>query len=301
MKIRSVFFVMAFAIPALFTSCSDDDDEIIDEDPLRDLIIDSELCQVQKVISSDLKSLFTYQYLLDYPELLDYYYEHDPISGQITGSHKFIYGAASGGKVRVDTSYHYIGDLFLYGEGQFVTARSYHYTNYGSGNDRVDSVLVFVYTNIPEEPFGHKGTIYYEYDGETLLISESYEDNPDFLPGTLADNYDISFIYDNKGRLIEWTRFNYEDKVTYYEKYELTDYYKPNYRFTVIPQLAWSNRFAPSKLTVPQYVNGAMSGTNTFNYRYQVNDKKYIIEKVLLMDNQQEVFLELLSYQCREE
>ncbi len=301
MKFTNSFIALAFVLPLLFSSCGDDNDEIIDDDPLDSLIIDSELCRVQSIINSSLKNVFTYQYLLDYPELLDYYYEHDPLSGQVKESHKFIYGSASGNKVRVDTSFYYIGDLFLYSENQFVTAHSYHYTNYGSNNDRVDSVMVFVYTNIPEEPFGHKGTIYYEYDGETLLISEIYEDNPDYLPGTAADNYEILYIYDNRGRLTEWTYFNFEDKITYYEKYELTDYYKPNYKFTVIPQLAWANRFAPSKLTLPKYVNGGIAGTSEYNYRYQVNDKDYIVEKVVIYEPGVEELLELITYECRDD
>jgi hypothetical protein len=301
MNFRNVLFLAAFAIPVLLISCSDDDDDIIDKDPLDDLIIDSELCRVQKIINSRLENVFFYQYLLDYPELLDFYYEYEPLSGQIRESQKFIYGPASSGKVRVDTTFHYLGDLFLYGTNQFTTARTYHYTNYGSGNDRVDSVMVWIPTNIPEEPFGHKGTIYYEYDGETLLISEYYLDNPDYLPGTPNDNYDISYIYDDQGRLIEWAYFNYEDKMTYWEKYELTDYYQPNYRFTVIPQLAWANRFAPSKLNVPKYLNGGLTGSSDYSFRYQVNEKKYIVEKVVIYSHGEEEVLQLLTYECRDD
>ncbi len=301
MKIRNIFLVIAFAVPVIFNSCSNDDDEIIDDNPLRDLIIDSELCRVQKVINANLKNVFTYQYLPKYPELLDFYYEYDPLSGQVKASHKYIYGPASGGRVRVDTSFYFIGDLYMFPAGQFVNAYVYHYTNYGDGFDRLDSVEVFFYTGFEDEPFGHKGTIYYEFNEKDLLETEFYLDRVDTDAGNFRDNYGIEYTYDTKGRLTEWNYYNFEDRLTYYEKYELTDYLKPNYKFTVIPQLAWANRFAPSKLTVPRYVGSAISGTSVYNYRYQVNSKKYIVEKVVIFSPGVEQVLELITYECRNE
>lgn len=301
MKLRNIFFLMAFALPLLFISCEDEDDEIIDDDPLDDLIIDSELCRVQKVINANLKNVFTYQYMPDYPELLDFYYEYDPLSGQVKESHKFIYGPASGGRVRVDSSFYYIGDLYMYSPGQFVNMNVYYYTDYGDNFDKLDSVEVFFYTGFEAEPFGHKGTIYYEFGDDDLLETEFYLDRVDTDAGTLRDNYVIEYTYDTKGRLTEWNYYNFEDRLTYYEKYELTDYLKPNYKFTVMPQLAWANRFAPSKLTLPRYVGGSISGSSTYNYRYQVNNKKYIVEKVVIYSPGVEEVLELLTYECREE
>jgi len=262
-------------------------------------IILPEDCQVQLVVDNNLNPLYSYYYREDYPELLDHYKEYSPTqAGLVLDSYRVIWGVGAGGVMRVDTVYHYQGDLFLYGPGQFFTAKEYFYTNYGSG-DVMDSIKVYYYTHIPEEPFGHKGTIYCDYDAGTsgLLIRETYVDNPDYEYGTYLDDTETEYHYDSQGRLTGWYLYNYLGNQTYYEEYIPSNYFQPNFRFTVNQALRGANRYAPLRITNPSFVNGGMTGTTVSNLYYQVNAKNFIVDQALEHPSG-DMLLKLITYEC---
>ncbi len=288
--------LLVFGISLAFfpTACSEDETP----DPDKSPVTTGDGCYLKNILNDKAAPLFSYFYLEESPSILDFYYEHDPLSSVITNTYSYRYSPASIAGLRIDSVFHYIGDFYVYGPGDFSSLTVYYYTSYGNSFDVIDSANVYVNTYVPEEPFGLKGTIYYEYESNGLLETETYYDNEDYSQGSFYDNYQIQYFYDSNAQLIEWKYFNYDDKMTYYEKYELTTYFQPSIKVVVNPELVKSNLYAPAKLTVPAYLNGGLNGTYTYKYQYQVNEHNYIVEQSLLTDGGNAEFLKLLTYDC---
>ncbi len=286
--------LLIFIMAGIASGCSENEDIIEDKDP----VIIGDGCYIKSILNDKAAPLFSYYYLEESPSILDFYYEHDPLSSVITNTYSYRYSPASIAGLRIDSVFHYTGDFYQYGPGEFSSLTVYYYTSYGNSSDVIDSANVYVSTNVPEEPFGLKGTIYYEYDSNGLLETETYYDNENYVPGTFYDNYQIQYFYDSNSQLIEWKYFNYDDKMSYYEKYELTTYFQPSIKVVVNPELVKSNLYAPAKLTVPAYLNGGLNGTYTYEYQYQVNEHNYIVEQSLLMEGANTEFLKLITYDC---
>jgi len=290
---KIIKFLLVITMVILPFGCSED--EPVKEE-IAEIIGDG--CYIKSIINDKASPLFSYYYLEKSPSILDFYYEHDPLTSVITNTYSYRYSPASIAGLRIDSVFHYIGDFYQYGPGEFSSLTVYYYTSYGKSYEVIDSANVYVNTYVPEEPFGLKGTIYYEYDSMGLLETETYYDNEDYTPGTFYDNYQIKYFYDPNTQLIEWKYFNYDEKMTYYEKYELTTFFQPSIKVVVNPELVKSNLYAPLKLTVPAYLNGGLNGTYTYEYQYQVNEHNYIVEQSLLVDGGNAEFLKLLTYDC---
>jgi len=289
--IRLLLFILIVSVPF---SCSEDDT------PVKEIIpeVTGDGCYIKSILNDRAAPLFSYFYKEESPSILDFYYEHDPLSSVITNTYSYRYSPASVAGLRIDSVFHYVGDFYMYGPGEFSSLTVYYYTSYGNSFDVIDSANVYVPTYIAEEPFGLKGTIYYAYDSNGLLDTETYYDYEDYSPGTFYDNYQIQYFYDSNSQLIEWKYFNYDDKMTYYEKYELTTYFQPSIKVVVNPELVKSNLYAPAKLTVPAYLNGGLNGTYTYEYQYQVNEHNYIVEQSLITGGSNPEFLKLITYDC---
>ncbi len=150
------------------------------------------------------------------------------------------------------------------------------------------------YSNILEEPFALKGTRIYNYDDQGTLVSEEYFDYPDNDAGNLYDEYLIQYNYDPNGQLIEFNYFNYADQLTYYEKYELTNYFQPNIKVVENPMLVKAKLYAPKKLTVPAVTGGIY----VYDYLYQTNEHNYIVEQSLIGLAGDTSLLKLITYEC---
>lgn len=292
MKITRLFLLL-LAVSGPF-GCSEDD--IPEDEKIPEIVGDG--CYVNRILNDKAAPLFSYYYKEESPSILDFYYEHDPLTSVITNTYSYRYSPASVAGLRIDSVFHYTGDFYLYGPGEFTSLTVYYYSNFGGGYDLIDSANVYVSTGIPEEPFGLKGTIYYEYASNGLLETETYYDNESYSPGSFYDNYQIQYFYDSNLQLIEWKYFNYNDAMTYYEKYELSTHFQPSIKVVVNPELVKANLYAPSKLTVPAYLNGGMNGTYTYEYQYQVNEYNYIVEQSLKNGSGSPQFLKLIVYDC---
>jgi len=292
MKIINILLLLI--IITIHWGCSKD--ETPDKEKFPEITGDG--CYIKSILNDKASPLFSYFYLEESPSILDFYYEHDPLTSVITNTYSYRYSRASGGKLRIDSVFHYTGDFYRYKPGEFTSLTVYYYSNYGNSIELIDSANVYVPTYVPEEPYGLKGTIFYKYNTNGLPETETYYDNEDYSPGSIYDNYQIQYFYNSNFQLIEWKYFNYNDKMTYYEKYELTTHFQPSIKVVVNPELVKANLYAPAKLTVPAYLNGGLNGTYTYEYKYQVNEHNYIVEQSLVGAGGKAEFLKLITYNC---
>lgn len=253
-------------------------------------------CYIKTIINDQLKPRFTYYYLESNPTLIDYYYEHDPITGNVMNTYRYKYSPNILGGVKIDTVFHYLGDIWQYPAGSFYTATVFYYSLHELDEpERMDSALVYVFSTDELYPFEFKGTRYFGYRDDGLLEYETYFDDINYSTGSFYDNYTIEYTYYPNKQLKRFDYYNYNNELTYFEEYELSDFLQPNIKVVEVPALVKAKLYAPKKTTVKAF-GGA--GTYTYNYTYQTNQYNYIVEQSMINSSGDTSLLYLFTYDC---
>lgn len=290
----------AFIIFSLNSCNKEQEEEIIEEQYVLPppIVYQVPGCYIQTMLASDLDMQYSFDYLDAYPTVLDSYKMYNSTTGNVNESYRFGYEFHEALQAALlDTVYRFIGDFEEMDENDWSTLTVFEYF-FGADNEYyVDQANVYVYDSLANfNGLLIKGTIYYEYDLDGLLIGVDYVDFADNEVGTFYDNYHMVLTHDTEERLREIHYYNWNEVETYYEIHVPSPYYQPiQTSKSFHPEQGWLTRFAPAQSTY--WTQGV--GMVSYNYEYQVNDENYVVEQSW-NDGANDYLISLYNYECYE-